>query len=267
MKSIPSSRFQHTWESGASASHPSPKAKGFTLVELLVTITIIITLASLIFLMVRKGLDSARTSTSVSNLHQLYIGIGSWAAENNMRFPINYKANAFGGSSKPKEEIAAVWYEAAGRNIYSDLYQKTSAAGLPWMWGTKYSNGYEGTVFRSPNAEKGYSKTIASYGYNGAFQRVDDSTSQTTVISVDPSKFNPGRTCLIADNSGKSHTLSPDGDTGNTSINPRNGASGPFKRDGKAVVLYLDGHTDTITAARAKELNSKKDDPFWGVEP
>lgn len=240
---------------------------GFTLVELLVTITIIATLASLVFLMARKGIDSARTSKSVSNLHQIYTGIGSWAAENNMRFPINYKSNAFGNSTKPKEEIAAVWYEAAGRNIYLDLYQKTSAAGLPWMWGTKYSDGYEDTAFRSPNAEKGYNKAVASYGYNTNFQRVDDSTAQTTVISVDPSRFNASRTCLIADNSGKTHSLSPDGDNGNASINARNGATGSFKRDGKAVVVFLDGHVETISAIRAKQLNNTKDDPFWGVDP
>jgi prepilin-type N-terminal cleavage/methylation domain-containing protein/prepilin-type processing-associated H-X9-DG protein len=239
----------------------------FTLVELLVTIAIIATLASLIFMMARRGIDSARTSKSLSNLRQIYIGIGSWAAENNMRFPINYASNAFGGSSKPKAEIAAVWYEAAGRNIYSDLFQRTSGANLPWMWGTKYSNGYEDTVFRSPNAEKGYSKTIASYGYNSKFQRIDDSTSQTTVISVDPSKFNAAKTCLVADNSGKTHSLSPAGDEGSASLNARNGASGSFKRDGKAVVLFLDGHSETLTAARARELNNTKDDPFWGVEP
>lgn len=239
----------------------------FTLVELLVTIAIIAILASLVFMMARRSIESARTSKSASNLHQIYIGIGSWAAENNMRFPINYKSNAFGGSSKPKEEIAAVWYEAAGRNIYSDLYQKTSAAGLPWMWGTKHSNGYEGTVFRSPNAEKGYNKTIASYGYNTNFQREDNSSTMTTVISVDPSRFDAGRTCLIADNSGKTHSLGPDGENGNASINARNGASGPFKRDGKALVLFLDGHVETLTSERAKELNRKAEDPFWGLEP
>lgn len=243
------------------------RTPGFTLVELLVTITIIIVLAALVFLMAGRSLNSARTAKSLSNLRQIYNGLGSWASENNLRFPINYKSNAFGGASKPKEEIAAVWYEAAGRNIYSDLYQKTSGAGLPWMWGTKYSNGYEDTVFRSPNAEKGYSKTVASYGYNTNFQRVDDSTSKTTVNSVDPSRFNAGRTCLIADNSGKTHSLSPDGDNGSASLNARNGASGPFKRDGKVVVAFLDGHIETLSAERAKLLNNKKDDPFWGIEP
>ena len=237
----------------------------FTLVELLVTITIIAALASLILMMARRGIDSARTSKSLANLRQINIGIGSWAAENNMRYPINYKSNAFGASTKPKEEIAAVWYEAAGRNLYPYLHEKAAGAGLPWMWGTRYSNGYEDTAFRSPSAEKGYNKTIASYGYNVNFQRTDEPGSQTTVISVDPSKFNAGRTCLVADNSGKTHSLSPDGDTGSASLNARNGASGPFKRDGRVTALFLDGHVETLTAARAKELNNKKDDPFWGT--
>jgi len=247
--------------------HRTRRHAAFTLVELLVTITVIIVLASLVFMMASRSIASARTSKSVSNLHQLYIGISSWAAENNMRFPINYKSNAFGGSSKPKAEIAAVWYEAAGRNIYVDLYQKTSAAGAPWMWSTLHSKGYENTVFRSPNAEKGYSRTIASYGYNINFQRQDDSTNQSSIISVDPSNFNASRTCLIADNSGRTHSLGPDGDAGSASLNARNGASGLFKRDGKAVAVFLDGHVETLSSHRAKQLNNDRNDPFWGLNP
>lgn len=248
-------------------SRPFKAFHGFTLVELLISITILVVLAALIFSVIRKSIDSAKTSRSVSNLHQIYIGIGSWSAENNMRFPINYKANAFGGASKPKAEIAAIWYEAAGRNIYSDLYQKTSAAGLPWMWGSKFANGYEQTVFRSPNVENGYSRTIASYGYNSAFQRTDDPSMQTTVISVDPSRFNASKTGLIADNSGKTHSLSADGDAGNASINARNGASGPFKRDGKATVAFLDGHVELISYHRARQINNDRNNPFWGTSP
>ena len=243
------------------------KPQGFTLVELLVCIVIIAALAALAIQMVRRGLMAAKTSASVSNLHQVFTGIGSWASENNMRFPINYKSNAFGGSQSRRTRSPRYGMNAAGRSIYSDLYEKTSAAGLPWMWGTKYSNGYEDSVFRSPNAEKGYSKTIASYGYNYNFQRKDDDASKSTVISVDPSNFNLSRTALVADNSGKTHTLSPDGDNGNGSINPRNGASGPFKRDGKAVVVFLDGHVETISAQQAKEYNNKKESPFWGTNP
>jgi len=75
-------------------NHPQKplRSPAFTLVELLVTITIIATLASMVFMMARRGVESARTSRSVSNLRQLYTGIGSWAAENNMRFSINYKS-------------------------------------------------------------------------------------------------------------------------------------------------------------------------------
>lgn len=250
-----------------SSSRRKSLRHGFTLVELLVTILIIAVLASLLILMMRRAMTAARTSTSVSNLHQLYTGIRGWSAENNMRFPINYKSNAFGAASKPKNEIAAVWYEAAGRSIYPDLYEKSSAAGQPWMWGTKFSNGYEGTVFRSPNAEKGYSKTIASYGYNYNLQRTDDDTSKTTVISVDISNYNASRTVLLGDNSGRTHTLSPDGDNGNASINARNGASGLFKRDGNAVVAFMDGHVKTLTARQAREHNNRKNSPFWGSEP
>ena len=267
-QNITSRHNSQSFKNNPAYAHFRPEnPQGFTLVELIVCIAIIAALAALAILMVRRGLNAAKTSVSVSNLHQIHTGVSSWAAENNMRFPINYKSNAFGGSTKPKNEIAAIWYESAGRIIYPELYEKSSAAGLPWMWSTSYSKGYEGTVFRSPLAENEYNKTIASYGYNYRFQREDDDSSKSSIISVDVSIHNPSRTVLIGDNSGKTHTLSPDGDAGNTSINARNGASSPFKRDGKAAVVFLDGHVETLTAKQANEYNNKKDSPFWGEDP
>jgi len=229
----------------------------FTLVELLVSITMIIVLAALVFMMVRKSIDSAKTATSLSNLHQLHTGVMSFAAENNMNLPVNY----FSSSDLPKGSVYPrdrVWYNSICKMLYPSIYEKASVS-EPWPWG-KNADGYLNTVLISPNAEKGHGKTPSSYGYNVRF---DNKNAPYTYSS----RYDAARTCMFADNSGKTHTLAPRGETDNASINARNGASGPFKRDGKAAVIYLDGHAETITGHRAKQLNGKADDPFWGVEP
>lgn len=237
----------------APARHYRP---AFTLVEVLVTITMIVVLAALVFMMVRKSIDSAKTATSLSNLHQLHTGIMSFAAENNMNLPVNY----FSSNDLPKGSVYPrdrIWYNSICKTLYPSIYEKASVS-EPWPWG-KNADGYLNTVLISPNAEKGHGKTPSSYGYNVNF---DNKNAPYTYSS----RYDAGRTCMFADNSGKTHTLAPRGETDNASINARNGASGPFKRDGKAVVIYLDGHAETITDYRARQLNGKADDPFWGVE-
>ena len=251
MKSQPASALQ-----ARSFQSPS-RARGFTLVELLVVITIIAALASLVFMLARRSLDTARTSTSVSNLHQLHTGIMSFAAENSMNLPVNY----FSSNDLPKGSVYPrdrIWYNAICKYLYPSIYEKASVS-EPWPW-SKNTDGYLNTVLLSPNAENGHGKTPSSYGYNVTF---DNKNAPYTYSS----RYDAARTCMLADNSGKTHTLAPRGETDSASINARNGASGAFKRDGKAVVLFLDGHVDTISAQRAKQLNSKTDDPFWGVEP
>ncbi len=228
--------------------------RGFTLVEILVVFVIIIGLASLVMSMVRRGMDSAKGSTSLSNLRQLHGGIMSAAADNNMNFPVQYFASTPGVTYQRER----VWYTAVCRYVYPEIYDN-SPTWQPFPMAAA-PNGYLGTVLISPNAEKGQSKTVSSYGYN--FRFVNTNTPHTYL-----GRYNESRTCMFADNSGKTHTLGPGGNESNAAINPRNGASGSFKRDGKAAVIYLDGHSETISAGRAKELNGDPDHEFWGITP
>lgn len=75
-----------------SCSH-SPKTtptaflKGFTLVELLVVISILGLLAGLSIPVISKGLNSAKTSTSTSNLHQIHVLMQTYLTENNGIYP------------------------------------------------------------------------------------------------------------------------------------------------------------------------------------
>lgn len=61
-------------------------AKGFTLVELLVVIVIIISLAALSLFGVRRMMDGARTATTVSNLRQLQAANAVYSVDHNGKY-------------------------------------------------------------------------------------------------------------------------------------------------------------------------------------
>ncbi len=70
-------------------SHHPSRAKGFTLVELLVVIVIIATLASVTFMVANRAIRSARATKDVGNLRQVGLLLNSKAAELGY-FPVGY---------------------------------------------------------------------------------------------------------------------------------------------------------------------------------
>lgn len=68
---------------------------GFTLVELLVVITIIVVLASLVFVGARTGILAANKSRNVSQMREIGVAVASWASEHNYGEPM-YFANGTG---------------------------------------------------------------------------------------------------------------------------------------------------------------------------
>lgn len=236
-------------------THPARVSSGLTLVELLVVITLVVVLAALALLMVRRGMDSAKTAATHSNLRQLHAGIMCFAADNGLKLPVNY-FTATPGVFYDRDRF---WYRAICKSLYPDLYERApSYYGSPLLL---RDSGYKGTVTFSPNSEKRNEPRIecSSYGYNYRFN-IDN--APYTYLG----RYNASRTCMFADNSGETHSLYPGSDTGAGAINPRNGASGPFKHDGKAAAIFLDGHAETISAARAREINGDRKHEFWGVE-
>lgn len=99
--------------------------KGFTLVELLVVIAIIGILASLLMPAIRKGLDSARKASCVSNLKQQYVGYASYSGEFNDYLPGSPRWSFSTGQLSHKDpSVSSYLYYA---NEY--LSVKTKASG------------------------------------------------------------------------------------------------------------------------------------------
>jgi type II secretory pathway pseudopilin PulG len=225
---------------------------------MLVVIAIIALLAGLTFSMLGRATARVKLTKSMSNLRQIYSGILIWSGENGGMFPVNYYSSAEAASLGVEFSQDLIWYESCGKYLYPDRYRRNRLERrLPW---TFTEAGYDGTVYLSPNAvaETGYNpKGCASYGYNIKFSQ----SNKPYTFSL---RYDPKTTILLADNSGRTHTLAPG--TEAQRMNARNGATAPNKNDGVAAVMFLDGHLETFTAARVKEVNDNPNDPAWGVE-
>lgn len=82
---------------------PKASAKGITLVEILVVITIIVVLAALSTVGVTKVRSAARAATCTSNIRQIGAAIISYATDNNGQLP------ALEDRTKPGDGLKAIW--------------------------------------------------------------------------------------------------------------------------------------------------------------
>ncbi len=227
---------------------------GFTLVEILVVIAIIALLVALAFPALGRMQVSGQIAKSSAGLRQIFDGVQLSVTENNGDYPLAQTATNAVGSNY--EKANTMWAEAAGRMLYPEL-RASMPSGIPWMFtDARNSTGYRNTVFRSPAAEPDASIRIASYGYNEVLTTRAGGSRRLALI------FKPSTTGLIADNSGKTHSLTPNYASGK--LNARYGAGAPYASDGRATAVYLDGHVEVLTAAQVKEINGQLSHPFWG---
>lgn len=71
------------------------QSRGFTLVELLVVIVMIVSLAALVFLGTRRAMKGAHMSRNVGQMREIGAAVAMWAAEHNYGEPM-YFANGSG---------------------------------------------------------------------------------------------------------------------------------------------------------------------------
>lgn len=111
----------------AKPSH-SFRTRGFTLVELLIVITIIVVLASLIFVGTRKGMASAHKSLTLSRMRDVGAAVAIWAAENNNNEPMYFRDGSGDSSSESTPALNAADHRFCAGNPAKLLYNKASPA-------------------------------------------------------------------------------------------------------------------------------------------
>lgn len=234
----------------------------FTLVELVVVIGILLLLSALVLPAVNGILASARTTKSTANLRQIYAAVADYVVDSDGRYPY-----AFGSGSTPRppganDKERGYWYDVVKARIYphSNGNPLLSRLDGPSGWGPASLTDTSSTVLRSPNAEKSWPVSVISYGYNNRFS-YDTTNSQKLALLYDNSK-----TVLLADNMGNTHSLTPENSTTVGKLNARNGASRDFATNGKAIVVFIDGHSELLSAENCTAINADKNHVFWGVK-
>jgi prepilin-type N-terminal cleavage/methylation domain-containing protein/prepilin-type processing-associated H-X9-DG protein len=231
---------------------------GFTLVEILVVITIIVVLASIGFMTSRKMISSARTSACLGNLKQLHT-IATLEATDRGYYPPGLSQTT--GPSGTKHN----------GDHFSGLTDRLSCTSCP------------DAKYRTPNPKTG--RPISAYGTNPTIigirvtDEINGSAQPPSIPLVRPHQITrPSEVFLLSDNAQNSDGTSGavgfsarwwGNQTGsvadkekplNTSHVPSaswhdNLPLIPFRHNGKANIIFVDGHAITIN--RLSDLKEK----------
>lgn len=254
------------WSGRWSGSRGRCGGAGFTLVELLVTIAIVVILAALTVLAVRHGKASARSARSVSNLRQIGTAMHGYTAENGGRFPITWGSQVDGG---PK----LLWAQEIAPGLSGDERRPRGA-------GTLAIVEYLQPIFTSPttlkpgkiNRERPWldstysmngNLNVRELGLNRGISMASVPRPSGTVMVVDGGQWadgsqadaNIGKVWTETRNSKQPDKLvtvtepRPDGLYGWGTI--------AYRDRGTAATLWIDGHVTRVKKGRFKHRDFK----------
>lgn len=206
-----------------AASHAA-RSRAFTLMELLVVISIIAVLAGLIFAVLGKSRERADVLRCTNNLRQIGMALGAYAVENNGLFPPNIE------EPTTDEVNETVWSaRLVTRHYLNEPTNKSDAIFLcPF----------------DPGAKDEYAEAYRSYAYNPG-------TADELKPGYRAAIENPAATILLAewfepdlDAPTETHAVW-DGEGWSIRIN-----GGLFKHhpDGTSGVLFYDLHVENVKA-------------------
>ncbi|HDZ21479.1 hypothetical protein LCGC14_0124690 [marine sediment metagenome] len=246
----------------------APGARGFTLVELLLVISIIALLATLLLPAISRAREYARSTVCLTNVRRLGIAGQMYLAEHRVFPPVRLKYNKNGsdfvneyGRTKPRWQ----WFldQGAGPVIDPEPYGGAT-------FGDGDSRTMTNDYYICPSLRDKYERDIrnGAYGYN--YQYLGDSRSLEddgyfTNFPVSEERIEvPAMTVFFADsrggdpNHGKhSYTLDPPklaASMGIPKFGPTAGPDGPIghspaeaRHRGNVSVALVDGHASSMT--------------------
>ncbi|NQX01438.1 DUF1559 domain-containing protein [bacterium] len=215
---------------------PRASAKGFTLVELLVVITIIVVLAALSTVGVSKVRSAARGATCTSNLRQIGAAMLSYATDHNGQLPPLEDRTAAG------DGLVGIWPKIIADGGY-----------LPRVTNSKGKLSCGAGAWACPDC------TVVQINYQG-YGVAEGTVMKVKKLSTPDAKGslrfteipNPERTWLVGDVANQA----PDLKTGwyATWANPSSWAarSPAARHSGKVNVCMVDGHVESLAIKELK---------------
>lgn len=224
-----------------STNSGNPPRKGFTLVEVLIVITIIVILAAVSLAVSRRMVSSARTSVCMSNLRQMHVMVMLEVGDKGAYPPVISQSTSNEGNT------------TNNGNDFSSLIGRPECAACP------------DAKFHGPHPQD--RKPITAYGAN---PMIMGNSQNNNPPLVRPNQITrPSEVFLLADGAqfglpnpraigfSAGWWLSRDGNPTNaekkltTAIIPSSGFWGneslmPMRHNGKANVIFCDGHVASI---------------------
>jgi len=245
------------------ATHTTPRKRphdaGFTVIELLVIVSIIVLLIAILLPSVNRSIDISKAAVCMSNLRQQGLALNGYHAEHFFTYP-DHRTDAFGGASRA-DGYDSYWATTLlAYGTAPKLYQCPKAGdlmtnhGLTWSWA--------------------FDQHRIGYGYNGWFlgiRRYSD-RSHGGVSTQGYYKLsrtvNPASNLVIADSAPRgSGVWSQSIWWPNSGTNNDEGVNDTrhlltTEETGRAATLWADGHTelrasDTLNPEGPAKLGDK----------
>lgn len=212
--------------------YPLLKRRGFTLIELLVVIAIIAILAGLMFPVLARARDRARTAACLSNGRQIGMAVRMYVDDNRDCWPVFQAYN----TQQPHLGVEVVLLPYSKER---DIFRCPSDNGGPALDGTAYTT-YHAAFGSSYRFTKGCFSIV-----NGLSRENDTPLDMPTRIVRDGSFVSPANTRIIRDE------MMPWAD-------PKVDTAGKYFYEGwyrqwhsrGATIIFADGHAEFVTSAQ-----------------
>lgn len=227
---------------------------GFTLVELLIVITIILVLAALSFMVVPRIRRSAQTTASVGNLRQIHILMMGYVQENGGRYPMSVYQDEVDSPTWRRK----IWermngaFEGSPPEIMASM-QNSGYATIMWCPMMVKLHGQD----QHPEGRGSYS--INRFFMPPAWGGGNRTASSPNLVGRKEPYIMAGTLFQGDKRFGTFYHLDSSKDPANTywsSLHYAYGADGQ-----SALGLFTDGHIDIIPKSKGVELNAALADP------